>query len=130
MIKRPKFSAIISTKDAAEVSDSKPIETFIPHQSFSLSEIMLRFEHGQRLPARPLFNPDSEFTEGSVYMEDFEEAPPDDVHDIVDVQSYYNEHQVHKREFEAKQRKKKDKVKDEPVPGEDETQSPPPDPAA
>lgn len=106
-MKRPNFEPIICTFDAAEEVDSKPIETFIPNQSYSLSELMSRFEKGQRLPAHHLFNPDSEFTSGAVYEETFDEAPPDDVRDVVDVEHYYREHQEHKREFTERKKKKK-----------------------
>lgn len=124
-MKRPNFERIICTKDASEVSDSKPIETFVPHQSFTLSEIMSRFEKGQRLPARPLFDLEQEFTKGEVYMEDFEDAPPDDVRDVVDVQDHYMEHQEHKKDYSERQKKKKGK--DEPQSkGKDEPSSPTP----
>lgn len=131
-MKRPNFLPIICTKDAAEVSDSKPIETFVPHQSYSLSEIMQRFERGQRLPARMLFNPESEFTENSLYMEDFEDAPPDDVRDVVDVQNYYEAHQVHKREFAEKKKKGKGKGAPQTEPATEPKPEPPvpEDPAA
>lgn len=121
-MKRPNFERIISAKEACELSDSKPIETFSPHQAYSLSEIMSRFEKGQRLPARMLFDPEMEITKNEIYMEDFDDAPPDNVHDVVDVEEHYREHNVHKREYA--ERKKKKQGKDAPQPeGKDEPQS-------
>lgn len=108
-MKRPNFERIICANEACELSDSKPIETFSPHQAYSLSEIMSRFEKGQRLPARMLFDPEMEITKNEIYMEDFDDAPPDNVLDVVDVEEHYREHNVHKREFKEKHIKGKGK---------------------
>lgn len=109
-MERPNFQPIFSSKnDFCEVTDEKPVETFIPNQAMKLSELMQRFERGQRLGVHCNFAPESEMTNGSIYEESFDDAPPI-CHDLVDVHEYYEAHQVHKREFTAKQKKKKEEV--------------------
>lgn len=114
---RPNFTPIFSEKsEYCEEQCSQPIETFIPNQAITLSELMQRFERGQRLNVHENFAPMSNFTRDSVFEETFEEAPPDDVHDIVDVHEYYRAHQAHKKEYDAKQASKREAEKAQQAP--------------
>ena len=93
-MKRANFEPILEKKDYVERSNSKPIETFIPNQAMNLKELVQRFERGQRLNVHENFRPGSNFTDGKIYEEDFEDAPPDNIHDVTDVHEYYNEHRA------------------------------------
>lgn len=105
---RPNFEPIFTQKsDFCEKSSPKPVETFVPHQAMSLSELISRFERGQRLNVHQNFKPMDNFTDGTLYVEDFEDAPPDDVHDVVDVHNFYLEHKEHKKDFAKRQKEKK-----------------------
>lgn len=81
-------------------SDEKPCEGFIPGQSYELSELIRRFNSGQRLGVHLNFNPESEIG----HDESFEQAPPENVVDIVDVQKQYEEHNRTKQEFEKRKK--------------------------
>lgn len=106
--------------------DVKPIADFIPGQAYCLSDLMKRFECGQRLYVRENFKLASELCpEGqeSIYDEKFENAPPEDVTDIVDVQRLYNEHQETKQEFKksvAERKKAKEGAKEDDVKKDDD----------
>lgn len=108
-MERANFEEKISKKDYVERTNSKPIETFIPNQAMNLKELVSRFERGQRLNVHENFRPGSNFTEGSIYEEDFEDAAPDDIHDVVDVQEYYRLHNERKSTFKKKQEEKRTK---------------------
>lgn len=87
-----------------EKVDSKPCETFIPGQSVRLSELVARFDRGQRLniPTRP-----SNWVEEGVPDESFTDAPPDNINDIVDVDAYKCELSERKNALKEKYQKKK-----------------------
>lgn len=109
-MERPNFQPIFSSKDDfCEITDEKPVESFVPNQAMTLSELMSRFEKGQRLSVHCNFKVESELTEGSIYEESFDDAPPI-CHDVTDVEEYYRAHQVHKREFAEKQKKAKEQA--------------------
>lgn len=121
---RPKFQPIFEGKsDFCEQSDSKPVETFVPNQAISLSELISRFERGQRLNVHTNFRVGSNLEdltdeealqrirEESLDSDDF---PPDDVHDIVDVQREKELHDVHKREFHERVKRNKEEAKQAP----------------
>lgn len=97
-MKRPNFSPIFDEeKDFCEVTSEKPVETFVPNQQIDLRTLIQRFESGQRLNVHENFKPMSNFTNGSMYVEDYEDAPPDGVYDIVDVHNALNEHEQTKK---------------------------------
>lgn len=130
-MKRPNFQPIFEKKsDFCEVSNDQPIRTFIPNQAIDLKELIARFDRGQRLNVHENFAPLSNFTRDSIYEEDFEDAPPDNVHDVVDVQEYYRDHENHKRDFQKRQKEKKAK---NPAPqrgtqqGKEDLPTPPPE---
>lgn len=104
-MKRPIFEPIITQKEASERSSSTPISTFVPHQAMNLAELIRRFESGQRLNVHENFPAMSNFTRDKIYSESFEDAPGDDVHDIVDIQREIESHNDHKKDYQ--QRKKK-----------------------
>lgn len=109
-MERPKIFPLFTQKsEFCEKSSKKPVETFIPNQSYTLSELVSRFEKGQRLPCHLNFQPGDNMTKDQLYEETFEDAPPTDVHDIVDVEQHYREHQVHKSEFNKKKKEKQAK---------------------
>lgn len=109
---RPNFQPIFSSENEfCEVLDPKPVSNFVPNQSLSLRDLVYRFEHGQRLNVHENFAPMSNFTRDEVYQETFDEAPPIDVNDVVDVHNYYNEHENHKREFNNRQKEKQQSAK-------------------
>lgn len=93
-----------------QYSGGNPVESFVPGQSYKMSDLIQRFERNQRLGVHLNFNPNEEY---SGNHETLDVAPPEDVHDIVDVQAYYNEHLETKRAYSEKN-KKEGKDKDEP----------------
>lgn len=108
-MERPNFQPIFTKKsDFCERVSSQPVKTFIPNQAIKLSELVSRFEHGQRLNVHSNFAPGDNFTNDQIISESFDDAPPDDVHDIVDVHEYYQQHESHKREFKDRMKKKKE----------------------
>lgn len=132
MEKIPVFT-LTNPKDYCEKSNSKPIKAFIPNQAISLKELVTRFERGQRLNIHENFKPLSNCTNGNyIYEEDFDDAPPDDVHDIVDVHRYYLEHEEHKEDYQRRQKEKGKKTQqasakqvDEPTPPDPAKSNPP-----
>lgn len=104
-----------------ERTNPNPIDTFVPHQALDLKTLIQRFERGQRLNVHQNFTPMSNMTSDSLYVEDFEEAPPDNVHDIVDVESHYRAHQEHKADYN---RRKKESKRVEDAPKDDTKQDP------
>lgn len=127
-MEKPKFVQKIEKKDYIERTSDVPVKTFVPHQSMKLKELVERFERGQRLNVHENFRPMSNFTENSLYEEGFDDAPPDDVHDVVDVHAYYMEHQEHKHDF-AKRQKGKAKAASEDPQAPQVSPTLPPDPA-
>lgn len=112
---RPNFQPIFTQKsDFCEQSSDKPVKTFVPGQAMKLSELMRRFEQGQRLNVHENFAPMSNFTRDSVYEETFDDAPPSDIHDIVDVHEYYKEHQHEIAEYKKLLKKKKETQQAQP----------------
>ena len=103
-MKRPNFESIFDKKsDFCEKSSSTPVKSFVPHQAISLRELVSRFERGQRLNVHQNFRPMDNFTDGKIYEESFEDAPPHDITDVTDVHNYYRAHQEHVKHY--KQRK-------------------------
>lgn len=124
-MKRAKFEPIFDQKsDFCEKSVEKPVETFVPGQAIDLATLIKRFENGQRLNVHANFEPMDNMTRGSMYVEDFEDAPPDDIHDIVDVENAIREHEVAKREH-----KKKVSEKGKEAPPKEATAPEPPTPS-
>ena len=106
--KKPLFESPFADKsEYCEKLSDKPVQTFIPHQAITLKELVTRFEHGQRLNVHQNFAPGSNFTNDSVYEEDFDDAPPTDVHDVVDVHNYMQEHEQHKKDYQQRQKEAK-----------------------
>lgn len=113
---RPNFIPIFTEKsDFCEESVSKPVETFIPKQAISISELVQRFERGQRLNVHANFAPGSNFDNidddtalARIKSEniDSDDFPPTNVYDIADVEAHYLAHQEHKQEFSTRLRKK------------------------
>lgn len=114
---RPKFEPIFTQKsDYCERSSQTPIESFVPHQAISLTELISRFERGQRLNVHMNFragdnleNISDEEAFARIHSEDMDsdDFPPTDVHDVVDVQRELELNDIHKREFKARQEEKK-----------------------
>ena len=129
---RPNFEPIFTQEsDFCEVSSDQPIKEFIPNQALDLKELVSRFERGQRLNVHENFPAMSNFTRDRIEAESFEDCPPDDVHDVVDVHNYYLQHEIHKREFQKKQKQKKSDPTPKSQQGtkQDEGEFTPPDPA-
>lgn len=110
-----------------ERSSEKPVKSFVAHQSMPLCELVRRFESGQRLNVKMNFDPGDQFTRDHIYEEDFEDAPPDDVHDIVDVENALREHEAHKAEYSKKKKESKQAPQEPSQQAQQEPQ--PPDPA-
>lgn len=106
-MKKTNFSYDIARKsNFFERSSEKPIKSFVPHQSMPLCELVRRFESGQRLNVKMNFDPSDQFTRDNIYEEDFEDAPPDDIHDVVDVQNALAEHEQRMQNFKEKRKRK------------------------
>lgn len=106
---------ILKNGNFFEKSSEVPVKTFVPHQAITLKELVSRFERGQRLNVHQNFVPKSNMTEGQIVEETFEEAAPDDIHDIVDVHNYMQEHEQRKDAFN-KRKKEKEKTKTKQAP--------------
>lgn len=104
---RPNFEPIFSEKNEfCEKSSQIPIKSFVPHQSMTLSELMKRFDSGQRLnvhssPMNTFYRSEDE---ANVNAETFDDAPPTDVYDIADVELHYAEHKQRVANFKEKQK--------------------------
>ena len=106
-------------EDFVEKCDPKPDSSVIPGQAVKLSELLQRFERGQRLNIH--LNPGNEwFPEDQVEAksEHFEDAAPEDIQDIVDVENFHNSVQEHKRDFQERMKNKKAKAKEKEAPKE------------
>lgn len=118
-MEKPKiFIKFAKQSEYCEKSSSKPVSSFIPKQAMTLAEMVARFDRGQRLNIKQNFAPEQQFTQNSIYEEDFDDAPPDDIHDIVDVQNAYETHKQKVSEFKEKRKKKpapKQKKEETPV---------------
>lgn len=91
---------------------------FSPGQAMSISELLRRFERGQRVGVKLHeinLVPEGDPREN---QEDFDTAAPEDIHDVVDVQAYENEirerkaayrQRTNKTEKENKEEKKEEK---------------------
>lgn len=120
-MKRPKFEPIFEKKsDFCEVSSEKPVSSFISGQAISISELIKRFERGQRLGVHCNFRPGENFeniSDEQVALQmraedmDSDDFPPVGVHDITDVEEHYKIHQAHKADFSARRKKKEDEAK-------------------
>lgn len=119
-MKRPNFESIFDGKnDFCEISVSKPVNTFVPHQALDLKELVSRFERGQRLNVHNNFAPGSNFENitddealarlksESMETDDF---PPTDVHDVADVEAHYRALQEQKQDFKRRMKEKKEKA--------------------
>lgn len=95
-----------------QYANPKPCSSFVPGQAYKLSELMLRYESGQRLGVRETFNIYDE-----VHGEDetFNMAPPEDVVDVVDVQRLYKQHERVKQELSKRMEEKPEKPKPDEV---------------
>lgn len=115
-MKRPNSVPIFDDpSEYCEKSSQIPVDTLIPGQSIKLSELIARFDRGQRLNVHANFPPGSNFDNLSddeaariIANEIIDESmfPSDDVHDVVDVQREYDLQEQHKKEFAEKMRKK------------------------
>lgn len=96
-----------------EEVDSKPSETFIPGQSVKLHELVDRFCRGQRLNVH--YNQPNEFyrtaQECDHHSESFEDCPPSDIYDIVDVERYSEELSARKKALKERVSERKSKLK-------------------
>lgn len=129
MIQKNLIPIFTQKSEFCEVSSPDPVETFVPGQAISLSELVTRFERGQRLnvhnnPMNIMYRSDEEAAANS---ETFDDAAPDDVHDIVDVHEYYRAHESHKKEFTEKQKAKKSKQATQEAKQDVPPATPPPD---
>lgn len=113
----------IPISQICERTNPKPIETFVPRQALDLKTLIERFERGQRLNVHQNFTPMSNMTQDSMYVEDFDDASPDNVHDIVDVEEHYRAHQEHKADYN---RRKKESKQGKDVPKDEPKQDPTP----
>lgn len=114
---RPKFEPIFTNNsDFCEKSSDKPISSFVPHQAISLTELISRFERGQRLNVHMNFrvgdnieNISDDEALARIKSEDMntDDFPPTDVHDVVDVQREMELNDIHKRKFNERQKEKK-----------------------
>lgn len=114
---RPKFEPIFTKKsDYCERSSQTPIESFVPHQAISLTELISRFERGQRLNVHMNFragdnleNISDEEAYARIHTEDMDsdDFPPTDVHDVVDVQRELTLNDIRKEEFYKRREEKK-----------------------
>lgn len=106
-MERSTIPVLTDKKDYCEVSSSKPVSGFIPNQSLKISELIERFESGRRLNVHENFKPLSNFTDGRIEIEDFSDAAPEGIHDIVDVHEYYNAHKEHVADYKKRKAKAK-----------------------
>lgn len=122
-MERPKFVSIFSQKsEFCEVTDEKPVDSFIPGQALDLKELVSRFERGQRLNVHNNFAPGSNFYQASdeqaaadLQNETFDDCPPIGVYDVADVEQLKREHEVHKREFISRKKKEAESKQAEPA---------------
>lgn len=121
-MERPKIFPLFEEKSLfCEKSNVKPVKEFVPHQSYSLSDLVQRFERGQRLPVHCNFQPGENMTNGCIYEETFDDAAPTDVHDVVDVEKHYRAHtervkDLHDKKEKAKQAKQAKAKQAQPAP--------------
>lgn len=105
----------IDELDFCEKSSSTPDECFVPGQAIRLSELVARFERGQRLNVH-LYN--SNIVSEDTPDERFDDAPPEDIQDIVDVDAYNRSLKERKRDLQSRKKvtpkDKNDIPKDEP----------------
>ena len=131
MFKRAKVFALFEKKsEFCEKSSSKPVGTFVPNQSYKISELLSRFEKGQRLPVHQNFEPGSNFTKDCLYEETFDDAPPTDIHDVADVEAFKNDLAARKTERATRKKAKKTQQAQQATPEAQQAQQVPPDPAA
>lgn len=138
-MKRPNFEPIFEEKsDFCEISSSKPVSTFVPNQAISISELISRFERGQRLGVHCNFRPGENFenisdddAKARIAAEDMDsdDFPPTGVHDVVDVQSHYEAHQAHKADFSARRKKKAEEAQQAKPKAQQADPAPPTPPA-
>lgn len=116
-MKRPIFQTIFEQKsDFCEKSSKMPVETMIPGQAIKISELVVRYDRGQRLNVHANFPAGSNFDNitdeealRQIQNEVIDENmfPSDDVHDLVDVQREYEAQEARKAEFAEKIKKKR-----------------------
>lgn len=111
MKEKIKIPIFTKKSEFCEVSSDVPVETLVPGQAITLNELVSRFEKGQRLnisdnPTNVMYRTEEEAEANS---ERFEDAPPDGIHDITDVEAHYRAHQSRKKEFDAQQKEKRSK---------------------
>jgi len=111
-----------------EKCSNKPIKTLVPGEAMSIKEMLVRTERGQRLNVHMRMNgnlPDNMYPvdylrdefgrivtdkegnpiEHDYKAEGFENTPPDDINDIVDVQRFKEAHEERKKAFKERQKK-------------------------
>lgn len=79
-----------------------------PGQSMSISELLSRFERGQRVGVKlheSNLVPEGDPRENA---EDFDTAAPPDIHDVVDVHEYASELQERKAAYQQREKSKKE----------------------
>lgn len=103
--------------------------SFVPHQAIKLSELVARFQRGQRLNVHmttpnEFYATDEEVKRNS---ERFEDCPPADIHDIVDVMQYQEELDQRKSDLKDRIAKKKaEKLAEEKKREEEQRKQTPP----
>lgn len=131
---RPVWKSPIDVTMFCERSVGTPIDTFVPNQAIQLSELVARFERGQRLNVHTNFDPGSNFesiTDEEAFNRlrqedmDADDFPPTGVYDVADVQRHYEDLQEHKRDFKRRMKEKRQK----PVPPTPPAAPTTPDPA-
>ena len=111
-----------------EKCSNKSIEALVPGEAMSIKEMLIRTERGQRLNVHTRMNgnfPDNMYPvdflrdengrivtdkegnpiEHDYQAETFENTPPDDINDIVDLQRFKEAHEERKKAFKERQKK-------------------------
>lgn len=131
-----KRSFIVTPSNYTQIREkcsNKPIDELVPGEAMSIKEMLIRTERGQRLNVHQRMNgnfPDNMYPvdflrdangrivtdkegnpiEHDYQAETFENTPPDDIHDIVDVQRFREEHEERKKAYKARLKKQDEKV--------------------
>lgn len=89
--------------------DSKSDPSFVPNQAIKLSELVARFQKGQRLNVHMTKTNDFYETNEEVLRnsERFEDCPPADLNDIVDVMNFQEELSQRKSDLKDRVAQKK-----------------------
>lgn len=108
--------------------DEKPDSSFVPNQAIKLSELVARFQRGQRLNVH-MTTPNEFYAtdeEAKLHHEHFDDCPPADLNDIVDVMQYQEELDQRKKDLKDRVKKRKEELAKEKEREEEQRKQTPP----